>query len=507
MGALETEDRAGHSAPGFRDAAGTAFVYRPQSLRPLTAPKSTNTARLSVHAHRLRFGDQSAARLSSAVPLWPLTLVGVLIGLSLWDAMLGLWALVMGMAAFYSASLIFKLALALRGATGRLAEPPALSEARLPTYTVIVPLFREAGMVRGLIEGLSRLDYPRHKLDIRLVLEPDDWPTRHAVETLEPLPPWFTVIVAPAAGPRTKPKACNAALEGARGELTVIYDAEDRPETDQLRKAAARLAAAPPEVACAQARLSFYNARDNWLARLFTLDYGLWFDYLLPGLEQWRLPIPLGGTSNHLRTDVLKALRGWDPYNVTEDADLGLRLMRAGFRTVTVDSTTYEEANNRIGSWVRQRTRWLKGYAITWLVHMRHPVSVVRTAGLRGFLSVQLFVGGAVMAAVLNPVMLLIALGFGIEALWLGTLSQTGIAISAINWALVNGAFICLFALGAARRRLWDLTPYALLAPAYWLLMSYAGYRAMAGLVSAPFHWDKTEHGHAKRPPQTAVAQ
>ena len=214
----------------------------------------------------------------------------------------------------------------------------------------------------------------------------------------------FEIIIVPRSQPQTKPKACNFALRFARGEYLVIYDAEDRPEPDQLRKVVATFRRSPPNTACLQCRLNYYNAGENWLTRMFTLDYALWFDQVLPGLERLGMPIPLGGTSNHFRIDVLRELHAWDPFNVTEDADLGIRIGQKGYRVGVVDSTTFEEASCRTGQWLRQRSRWIKGYMQTLLVHTRRPLHFIRTSGVLGFLGFVFFIGGTVLAGLLNPV-------------------------------------------------------------------------------------------------------
>jgi hypothetical protein len=235
----------------------------------------------------------------------------------------------------------------------------------LPIYTIIAPLRGEAAVVANLITALKRIDYPPEKLDIKLVLEEDDRETRAAVARIGVGAP-FEIIAPSRSGPRTKPKALASALPFARGSFVVVFDAEDEPEPDQLRKALAAFAGGPPELACVQARLAIDNANDGWLSRHFAAEYAGQFDVFLPAIANLRLPLPLGGTSNHFRTDVLRKVGGWDPFNVTEDADLGMRLARFGYRTSVIDSTTWEEAPVALAQWLRQRTRWFKG----WL----HPV-------------------------------------------------------------------------------------------------------------------------------------
>jgi glycosyltransferase XagB len=281
-----------------------------------------------------------------------------------------------------SLSLFFLLAIALRfAAVLNLAFPGArrkrrrlLSDAELPRYTVFVPLFKEVEILPHLANALARLDYPAAKLDIKIVLEEVDASTIEAASKLA-FPGNVDLIVVPDRLPRTKPKALNYALQFATGDLAVIYDAEDRPEPDQLRKAATRFHRASADVACLQARLDYFNASENWLSRQFTIEYATLFRGLLPLLSRFGLPLPLGGTSNHFRIGVLRALGAWDPFNVTEDADLGMRLHRAGYRVETLDSTTYEEACCQSVPWIKQRTRWLKGWMQTFGVHMRSPLT------------------------------------------------------------------------------------------------------------------------------------
>jgi hypothetical protein len=246
------------------------------------------------------------------------------------------------------------------------------SEGRLPIYSIVIALYRESAAVADLAAALRGLNYPLEKLDIKFVLEEDDDETRRAVARLQLGPP-FEVIVAPDRGPRTKPKALNAALPFVRGKFVAVFDAEDRPEPGQLRLALESFVAHDEKLACVQARLTIDNTADSWLTRVFTAEYAGLFDVFLPGLAAWRLPLPLGGSSNHFRTSVLREIGAWDPYNVTEDADLGMRLARFGYRTAVISSTTYEEAPALFGPWLRQRTRWFKG----WMALSSKPNSLI----------------------------------------------------------------------------------------------------------------------------------
>jgi len=324
------------------------------------------------------------------------------------------------------------------------------------------------------------------------------------------LPGNVEIVVVPELAPRTKPKALNYALPLARGDYLVIYDAEDRPERDQLRRAFHAFHIGPPHLATVQARLNIYNPGDSWLTRQFTLEYSALFDGLLPVLDRLELPIPLGGTSNHFRVSALKWLMAWDPFNVTEDADLGTRLARGGYRCRVVASTTYEEAPRSFGNWIRQRTRWLKGFVQTWLVHMRKPGALWRELGPRGFLAFQVMVGGTVLSALVHPWFYALV-GyelFGGGGFLARPASLFGLPFWTIAWFDLVTGYLAAMALGflAVRRRgLATLSWQILLMPAYWLLISVAAYRAVWQFATAPFKWEKTEHGdarHAVRPHQ-----
>lgn len=377
------------------------------------------------------------------------------------------------------------------------AEPGALlPDAELPVYTILVPLYREAAVVPGLITALERLDYPSERLDVKLLVEADDPETPRALAEL-PLGPQYEVVEVPPGFPQTKPKACNYGLARARGELVVIFDAEDRPAPDQLRKAASAFRTADPDVACFQARLGFWNPATNLLTRYCTAEYCAIFEITRPGLEWVGAPIPLGGTSNHFPTALLRALGGWDAFNVTEDADLGIRLARLGYRTRSLDSLTLEEANSRAGNWIRQQSRWIKGYMQTWLVHVRRPRQ----------LRAQIGGGSAVhfTLTMLTPVLpvLLAPFGWIVTLLWF--VSLTGVAIpllpgwlllvSAVAWLVGNGAGIAIWTAALRRCNLREIVPYTVLFHLHQLLKFVAAAKAIAQLVTRPSYWEKTDHG------------
>lgn len=377
---------------------------------------------------------------------------------------------------------------------------PARDDKSLPSYSLIVPLYREARVVPQLVDALDAIDYPREKLQILMVIEPDDEATATAL-ALHARRPGFEVIVAPPVGPRTKPKALNAALPFARGAVIGVYDAEDVPDPLQLRHVCGRLNARGNErIGCVQARLVIDNLADGWISRQFAAEYAGYFDVVLPMLGLCRLPLPLGGTSNHFRRAALDDVNGWDPFNVTEDADLGVRLARAGWGTDVIASATDEEAPQRPGAWMRQRTRWYKGWMQTLLVHIRQPLRMAREAGWAETLTLLFLLGSGTAAALLHPVLFAsVLLGLFLEPIH--ELSFTSTLLDGVWFCvLVAGCLGTMLStlLGMQRRRIPGKVSVALSMPVYWLMMSAAAWRALIALVIAPSHWEKTEHGLAR---------
>lgn len=360
--------------------------------------------------------------------------------------------------------------------------PPTLPDDALPSYTVLVPLFGEADVLAPLLRHLGRLDYPADRLEILLLCEASDPETTEAARALMPRDGRFRLVVCPDAPPRTKPRACNVGLTRTKGELCVIYDAEDRPELDQLRRAAEAFAVAGPDTVCLQAVLDFHNHAHNRLTRWFTVEYNSWFRLLLRGLVRGGMAVPLGGTSNHLRTAALRELGGWDAYNVTEDAELGIRLHALGHRTELVESATWEEACARGGPWIRQRTRWMKGFIQTWLTH-------AATTGGGAARTLHLVIGATVVANLAVP-------AAAIAAVLLLTRHSTPVLWSTASaWLAMAacGVAASLRSVGETRRR--HLLAAALSMPVYQLLMTVATYRAVWQLVMSPHTWEKTPHG------------
>ena len=437
-------------------------------------------------------------------------------------------------------------------------EIAALKDEDLPVYTILVPLYHETQVASKVIRYISRFDYPQEKLDVKLLLEEDDQGTIDVCKRAR-LPENYEIVIAPDAVPKTKPKACNHGLERAKGKYLVIYDGEDRPEHDQLKKAfvafhkaneprrgLARLLRRRTETVCLQAKLNYFNPTQNLLTRWFTIEYSTWFDLFLPGLHRLGSPIPLGGTSNHFKTSVLQFIGGWDPFNVTEDCDLGIRLHKMGFNTRILDSTTWEEANSQTWNWVRQRSRWVKGYIQTHLVHMRNPFATawkLGPAGMVGFLS---SVGGLSLMLLLNPFFWAIVLFYGLcwvhdlavaepawswsaarafqaaylpgqwpwdrwldwQGPWVWQMwfadptgnvfwnawSQLFLVLTVVLFA-GNFFFVLMHVLACLRRKLYRLIPHAILTPVYWVLISVGAWKGFLQLLSDPFKWEKTHHG------------
>jgi len=449
-------------------------------------------------------------------------IIGILglVGLSLYgfwvSPQISLYALSACFTLFFFCLIVFRLIIALRfRSISKLFMPSTLPLPRnhpvLPIYTLLVPLFRETAVLPQLIAALEELDYPKAKLDIKLLLEEIDTKTIEAVNTMN-LPPYFHVVIVPDSQPRTKPKALNYGLQLAQGDFVVIYDAEDIPEPNQLRQALEIFENSPSNCAVIQAKLNFYNQKQNWLTKQFTMEYSSLFDGVLPAYFKFSIPLPLGGTSNHFRTEVLHTVGAWDPYNVTEDADLGMRLYRHGYRADLLGSTTYEEACSQFSSWLYQRTRWLKGWMQTYYVHMRQPFTLWRELGTWKFIGFQLVIGAPIFSALVHPIFLgFLVWSFLFKGMpffefpnfydsWLLNLPQNW----PLNWPLwglalfnlIVGYFATMW-LGSQALHFRKLSGFIFTIttlPLYWLLISFATYRALFQLIHAPFYWEKTDH-------------
>jgi cellulose synthase/poly-beta-1,6-N-acetylglucosamine synthase-like glycosyltransferase len=375
---------------------------------------------------------------------------------------------------------------ALTPVLSRLAAP-----SRWPVYTILCPLYREAAVAPDLMAALARLDYPKEALDIKLLIEGDDVDTLAAALAVAGAP-HIEIVIVPPASPRTKPKALNAGLARARGDFVVVYDAEDRPHPQQLRAALAAFEDGGPELACVQAPLSIDNAEASWAAQQFATEYAIQFGEILPLLARLGLPLPLGGSSNHFHTQTLRDVGGWDPYNVTEDADLGYRLARDRYRCGVIGPPTSEEAPVTLGAWINQRARWIKGHIQTWLVLMRNPFRVAHEMGLGGFASMQLILGGGVVAAFAHGPLAFIVLTAAFTSY---DLQPADFTLALFGYSVAG--FSALTA--SALTRDWRHARAALTMPLYWPLSTIAAFRAVFDLFIRPHHWAKTTHGVSLR--------
>lgn len=456
----------------------------------------------SIYSLYRRNPEQSAYKVLSTAQVMFLVAGAALLAAFAWWAPTAAAAAAFAVVQIGYVSLIsFKFLLSVHGSMSEVPDVTGRTRERVsiptdaPLYTILVPLYRESNVIPQLVRGVERLEYPKDKLDVIMLVEEDDAETLRAARQAE-LPDYWAIVVVPDAKPKTKPKACNYGLLFARGEFVVIYDAEDIPEPDQLRQAVHAFRESDHRTVCFQSRLNYYNSRQNLLTRLFTLEYSYWFDYMLPGLYALKLPIPLGGTSNHFRARPLKDVGAWDPFNTTEDADLGVRLSAENYSVGVVPSTTLEEANSRPINWIRQRTRWIKGYMQTYLVYSRHPLQLLRRLGVKAFLSFQLFVGGTPLLFLLNPIMWALAIWTIVSPTVLGSIASSDAVAAVAMLSLLFGNFLAIYMnmLGAFRRGNYGLVATALLNPLYWILHSVAAYRALWQLVVKPHYWDKTVH-------------
>ena len=390
---------------------------------------------------------------------------------------------------------VLKLAATIVALRAPLPGPDPASDAIAPVVSVIVALYREADIAPRLVRRLARLDYPAELLDVILAVEAEDRITLDALTRAE-LPPWMRVVVVPEGQVKTKPRALNHAFDHARGAIIGVYDAEDAPDPDQLQRVVARFQRSGPEVACLQGVLDYYNPCTNWLSRCFTIEYAGWFRLVLPGLAQLGLVVPLGGTTLFFRRDVLDRLGAWDAHNVTEDADLGIRLARHGYRTELIDTVTQEEANCRPLPWIKQRSRWIKGYIMTWAVHMRQPRLLWRQLGPKGFFGFQILFLGTIAQFLLAPLLWsFLLMPFGFDHPLHAALPPSAIRAMAAVFFLSEFAniFIGVVGLGRTGHRLNPL--WVLTLKLYYPLASLAAYKGLVELATRPFYWDKTTHG------------
>lgn len=478
--------------------AGRYAICAPQRLASLVRARKGREIADAAAFNLAR----SNAEFSADAFAWPRQIIAALcliVGAALAAYFGGVSLQAFAFAAFWA---IFGLAVAVRllavAARCKWRPAPPLDDADLPIYSIVVPLFDEANSVERLVAALEAIDYPKFKLDIKIVVERRDTETLRAVALLG-LPARYDVVVAPPGEPSTKPRALNVALPYVRGDYLVVFDAEDRPDPDQLRLAAARFAV-EPRLDCLQARLSIDNPDETWVTKLFALEYAVLFDLVNPGLAALGAPMALGGTSNHFRASALRDVGGWDAWNLTEDADLGLRMAQLGRVVDFLESDTNEEAPLDLKSWFAQRTRWQKGWMQTLLVHSRRPLLTFRRLGLARFAFASSLILGGVLAGLFGPLLTGAAILRLIHDQFL-PLGPGEYVVDLMTFALLLSGAQAIFipAFVALRRRgLERLTRMIGALPLYFALISLASWAAVFDLAVRPHYWAKTEHGRAR---------
>lgn len=373
-----------------------------------------------------------------------------------------------------------------------------IPDRKLPKYTLLIPLFHEVNVIPNLTSAMKRIDYPKDKLQVLLILEEEDKETAKAIDKMK-LPKYFQKVIVPHSRPQTKAKACNYALSRATGTFIGIFDAEDRPDPDQLRKVVEKFSKYPEDVVCLQARLSYYNASENWLTGMFAIEYANLFNYVLPAMARSEFPIPLGGSSNHFRADKLEEMHGWDPYNVTEDADLGLRICARGYKIRMVYSYTPEEAPITLKAWIIQRSRWIKGYIHTYLIYMRHPIYVYKKYRVKGFVFFNYILFISPLLLVVFPLMVFLSVKIILGYYEFDVVP--GIILKFFTWFnMAYGTMAQLFMIyimchvqqiEGVKKTWWTY-------PVYFLLHSLGAAMAVYKLLTNLHQWDKTTHGVTK---------
>ncbi len=382
-----------------------------------------------------------------------------------------------------------------RSALRPLSRDPPPTIARLPMVSIMVPLFKERKIAGQLLKNLEKIDYPTELTDILLIVEAVDDTTKQTLARTT-LPAWINVVEVPPGQIQTKPRALNYALDFCRGSIIGVYDAEDIPDPSQLHAVVRRFHERGPEVACLQGVLDFYNSRTNWLSRCFTIEYAAWFRLLLPGLVRLGMVIPLGGTTLFFRRAALENLGGWDAHNVTEDADLGVRLARQGYRAETINTTTREEANCRTLPWIKQRSRWIKGYMITYCVHMRNPIKLWRDLGARKFWGMHILFAGSLSQVLLAPLLWSCWLMFfGLPHPLTDVMPALVLWVGILLFLISEVISIAIGVTAVHRKGDKGLAKWVPTLHFYHPLAAFAAYKGLFELFGNPFYWDKTEHG------------
>jgi cellulose synthase/poly-beta-1,6-N-acetylglucosamine synthase-like glycosyltransferase len=490
--------------------AKLAFTYFPPYHLPPENKETMNWA--GIHYNKARFithttirsQHSAVATLTSSQKLILFSLGGGLLTSLVLNWHLTLLVLFSSLVILYFLDLLFNVFIIFRSLFTNPEivitdeDVHSLGDKKLPLITVLCPLYKEEAILPQFIEAMSSFDYPKDKLQVLLLLEEDDKGTIDVANKIAS--PFIQILLVPNSLPRTKPKALNWGLGHAKGEYIVIYDAEDVPEKDQLKKAVITFDRVGKDVFCLQAKLNFYNPDQNLLTRLFTAEYSLWFDLILTGLYSIAAPIPLGGTSNFFRTKDIINVEGWDAFNVCEDCDLGLRLYKRGHKTALFNSTTFEEANSNLDSWIKQRSHWIKGYIQGFFVHIRSPRGFIRSIREPHLFTFLLVVGGKTLSVFINPFLWIMTISYFLFRPIVGHLIESFYPapifyMGMFTLILGNSIYLYNYMLGCARRKYWNMVIFCVFVPIYWLLMSFAAWKALYQLIVKPYYWEKTTHG------------
>jgi len=456
----------------------------------------------SVNFLKQRMPEYSAATVFQFWQVIILLFVFCFIVFSLFTNNTGwLFTLLLPLTFFYTFGVLFRgiMLAAYETPRSHIRTLTKTDEGELPVYCILVALYKESSQIAALTDSLSRLNWPKHRLDIKLICEADDIDTIATIKNAG-LPDYFQLLIVPNHHPKTKPKALNFALPLCHGEYLVLYDAEDLPSPEQLREAHQTFSSSDEALACLQAPLLIHNARQNWLTRMFAIEYQTLFTGILPILSKWKAPLPLGGTSNHFRLSALKEVGGWDPFNVTEDADLGIRLFRKGYRCGTLTLPTYEECPPKLGPWIKQRTRWIKGWMQTILVHNRNPIKLAQQLGLKNMATFHLFLTAIVISTLIHPIFIYFSIVqiAAISSASIDAYDSTLIIVSVFNLAGGYSTYALMAFAVLQSTNNQSLSKWLFCLPFYWLLISFAAWRALFYLIFDPHKWEKTPHGLAK---------
>lgn len=381
----------------------------------------------------------------------------------------------------------------------------------LPSISILIPAYREELVLGNCISRIFESDYPTELLDVIILTERDDQGTMAIAHELSKKYGIKHVQVEESTEPKGKPRALNFGLRHVRGDIVGVIDAEDIIAKELFREVALMMSSGYDAV---QGVLDMVNDRDGYMNMHLRAEYRYWYHTYLPALQYSNFPIPLGGTTNFFRRSVLKDLEGWDPYNVTEDFELGLRLynerkrvgniydmlkdrraqsiFRNNYKFSLLESVTQEESPTTMSGWLRQRTRWQRGKIQTFRKIAKKPpqaatsklhsimMSLIPHLGpinLTGIAySLYIFFSGISI-----PVYLYYIFGFN---------------MSMIAFYCVANAYSYFNVVGRTRnRRFLGAIFIGITTLVYWVMQWMADVRAIKHeYIGSKVFWEKTDH-------------